>query len=105
MPPSRAIAVPVAGLALLDAVGGFAFGGLSVLTVVLATTAYHAGEEATGYLNAAIGVGGLVAAVASGALMLRPSLAPPLIGGSVLVGGRVRRARLRGFDRAGPHRR
>lgn len=84
-PSSRDIAVPVAGLALLDAVGGFAFGGLSVLTVVLATTAYHAGEEATGYLNAAIGVGGLVAAVASGALMLRPSLAPPLIGGSVLV--------------------
>jgi MFS family permease len=84
-PSSRDILVPVAGLALLDIVGGFAFGGLSVLTVVLATTAYHAGEEATGYLNAAIGVGGLVAAVASGALMLRPSLAPPLIGGSVLL--------------------
>jgi MFS family permease len=84
-PSVRAIAIPVAGLALLDVVGGFAFGGLSVLTVVLATTAFHAGEEATGYLNAAIGVGGLVAAVVSGALMLRPSLAPSLIGGGVLV--------------------
>jgi hypothetical protein len=84
-PSPRDILAPVTGLALLDVVGGFAFGGLSVLTVVLATTAYHAGEEATGYLNAAIGVGGLVAAVASGALMLRPSLAPPLIGGSILV--------------------
>jgi MFS family permease len=82
---ARSIAVPMAGLALLDVVASFAFGGLSVLTVVLATTSFHAGEEATGYLNAAIGVGGLVAAVASGALMLRPSLVPPLIGGSVLL--------------------
>jgi MFS family permease len=86
VPPSmRAIAVPMSGLALLDVVASFAFGGLSVLTVVLATTTFHAGEEATGYLNAAIGVGGLVAAVVSGALMLRPSLVPPLIGGSVLL--------------------
>ena len=75
----------MAGLALLDVVASFAFGGLSVLTVVLATTTFHAGEEATGYLNAAIGVGGLVAAVVSGALMLRPSLVPPLLGGSVLL--------------------
>ena len=83
---------------------GFAFGGLSVLTVVLATTAFHAGEEATGYLNAAIGVGGLVAALVSGALMLRPSLAPPLIGGAVLLAARVRRARRGRLDRAGPRR-
>jgi MFS family permease len=82
---ARSIAVPMAGLALLDVVASFAFGGLSVLTVVLATTTFHAGEEATGYLNAAIGVGGLVAAVASGALMLRPSLVPPLIGGAILL--------------------
>jgi MFS family permease len=82
---ARSIAVPVAGLAVLDVVAGFVFGGLSVLTVVLATTTFHAGEEATGYLNAAIGVGGLVGALVSGALMLRPRLAPPLVGGAVLL--------------------
>jgi MFS family permease len=85
LPSARSIAVPMGGLALLDVVASFAFGGLSVLTVVLATTTFHAGEEATGYLNAAIGVGGLAAAVASGALMLRPSLVPSLLGGSVLL--------------------
>ena len=82
---ARSIVRPVVGLAVLDVVAGFAFGGLSVLTVVLATSTFHAGEEATGYLNAAIGVGGLAGAVVSGGLMLRPSLAPPLIGGAVLL--------------------
>lgn len=84
-PTARSIARPVIGLAVLDVVAGFVFGGLSVLTVVLATSTFHAGEEATGYLNAAIGVGGLAGAILSGALMLRPSLAPPLIGGAVLL--------------------
>lgn len=85
-PASRSILVPVAGLAFLDVVAGFVFGGLSVLTVVLATLSLHAGEEATGYLNAAIGVGGLLGAVVSGALVLRPRLGPTLIGGAVLLG-------------------
>jgi MFS family permease len=85
VPSTRAILVPVAGLAFLDVVASFAFGGLSVLTVVLANSTLHGGEEATGYLNAAIGVGGLVGALVSGALLLRPSLAPPLIGGAALL--------------------
>jgi MFS family permease len=81
----RSILLPLAGLALLDVVAGFVGGGLGVLTVVLATLSLHAGEEATGYLNAAIGVGGLLGAVVSGALVLRPRLGPTLIGGAVLT--------------------
>ena len=82
----RPVLVPILGLGLLNVVGSFAFGGLSILTVVLAGSAFGSGEEATGYLNAAIGVGGLVGAVVAGALVLRPRLAPPLLGGAALIG-------------------
>ena len=85
-PSLRSVAIPVAGLGLLNTVAGFAFGGLSVLTVVLASKAFGSGEEATGYLNAAIGVGGLLGAVASGALVLRSRLGPPLMLGAILLG-------------------
>ena len=59
---------PVLGLALADVTAGFAFGGLGVLTVLLAIQQLGAGEEGTGYLNAGIGVGAVVGAVLSGAL-------------------------------------
>ena len=85
VPSARSIAGPVAGLAFLDVVASFAFGGLSVLTVILATITFRSGEEATGYLNAAIGVGGLVGAVVSGALVLRPALGRPLLAGAGLL--------------------
>ena len=84
VPPS--IRAPVIGLGVLNVVSGFAFGGLSVLTVVLASQTFSAGEEATGYLNAAIGVGGLIGAIVSGALVLRPRLGPSLVGGAALLG-------------------
>src|SRR5206468_1307560 len=41
------------GLSLVDVVGAFVFGGIGVLTVVLATTTYGSGEAGTGYLNGA----------------------------------------------------
>jgi MFS family permease len=63
-----AIVRPVLGLALADVTAGFAFGGLGVLTVLLAIQQLGAGEEGTGYLNAGIGVGAVVGAVLSGAL-------------------------------------
>lgn len=81
----RSVRRPLAGLATLDVVAGFVFGGLGVLTVILATDQLGAGEEVTGYLNAAIGVGGLVGAVASGALVLRPSLRAPMLGGAAIL--------------------
>jgi MFS family permease len=77
---------PLAGLAVVDIVVGFVFGGLSVLTVVLAVDHLHAGEEGTGYLNAAIGIGGLVGAILAGILVMRPRLGIPLIGGSIGLG-------------------
>jgi Transmembrane secretion effector/Cyclic nucleotide-binding domain len=77
---------PLAGLAVVDIVVGFVFGGLSVLTVVLAVDHLHAGEEGTGYLNAAIGIGGLVGAILAGILVVRPRLGIPLIGGSIGLG-------------------
>ncbi len=75
---------PLAGLALVDIGAGFALGGIGILTVVLATRQLGAGEEATGYLNAAIGVGGLLGAIASGLVVVRSRLALPLVAGIVI---------------------
>jgi MFS family permease len=82
----RDILRPVAGLVSLDLVAGFMFGGISVLTVLLAVDRLGAGEEATGFLNAAIGVGGVLGAVGSGAIVLRPNLGPPLLLGAGILG-------------------
>jgi len=82
----RSILRPIAGLTTLDLVAGFLFGGISVITVLIAVDRLGAGEEATGFLNAAIGVGGVVGALASGALVLRANLAPPTLVGAALLG-------------------
>ncbi len=78
---------PLLGIGLVNVVGQFIFGGLSILTVVLAVDILRAGEEGTGFLNAAIGIGGLVGAIVSGVLVLRRRLAPPLLLGALLFGG------------------
>jgi MFS family permease len=75
----------LAGIVAIDLVGSFAFGGLGILTVVLATDVYRGGDEATGYLNAAIGVGGLLGAIGSGPLVLRARLGAPLLAGAVVL--------------------
>ena len=75
---------PIAGLALVDIGAGFALGGIGILTVVLATRQLGAGEDGTGYLNAAIGVGGLLGAIASGLVVVRSRLALPLVAGIVI---------------------
>ena len=85
-PIVRSILRPVAGLAVLDTVAGFVFGGLGVLTVIIANVQLQGGDEATGYLNAAMGVGGMIGAVGSGALVLRRDLGPVLVLGTVVVG-------------------
>ena len=76
---------PLAGLVVISAVGGFVFGGLGVLTVVIATDILREGAAGTGALNAAIGVGGLVGALAAGVLVLRRRLALPLIAGGLAM--------------------
>jgi len=83
----RRILRPIAGLALLDLVSGFMYGGLSVVLVILAIDRLHGGEEATGYLWAAIGVGGVVGALASSSIALRPNLGPSLVLGAIVLGG------------------
>jgi MFS family permease len=59
------------GIVVLDTATSFAGGALSVLTVVIAVDSLGAGEAATGYLNAATGIGGIAAGVAAGWVVLR----------------------------------
>jgi MFS family permease len=70
---------------VMDVVGSFVFGGVGVLTVVIAADLLHAADEGTGALNAAVGVGGLVGALVSGTLILRRRLAPPLLFGAAVL--------------------
>ncbi|CAN5839574.1 hypothetical protein BH24CHL6_BH24CHL6_07720 [soil metagenome] len=80
---------PLVGLALVNAVGGFVFGGLSIMTVILAVDVFAAGEAGTGLLNSAIGVGGVMGAIGAGILVLRRRLGPALVGGALVVGAGV----------------
>jgi MFS family permease len=84
--PSGLLLRPLAGLAVIDVAAGFALGGIGILTVILATRQLGAGEDGTGYLNAAIGVGGLLGAVASGLVVVRSRLSVPLVAGIVVFG-------------------
>ena len=79
----------VAGVVLLDIATWFAFGGVTILIVVMAVDVFHGGDAATGYLNAAVGVGGTIGAVVSGVLVLRPRLRPPLLLGGVIAAGAI----------------
>jgi hypothetical protein len=75
------------GIAAIRTVDYAIFGGVGMLTVVLATDVLQAGDAATGYLNAAIGIGGVVGALASGLLVLRRSLKGPLLLGALVMAG------------------
>lgn len=81
---------PLAGLTVVQLVSGFLGGGIQVLTVVLAIDILKAGEAANGYLNTAIGVGGVIGGLVSGGLVLRRRLGVPLLlGALVLAAGMV----------------
>ena len=86
-PPTRwrSLAGSLLGPFVLDAATSFVSGGVGVLTVILAVDVLGAGEAGTGYLNAAVGVGGVVAGIAGGSLLARPLRIPLLAGG--LIGG------------------
>ena len=79
----RQLVPRLSGPLVLDAATSVAGGGLGVLTVLIAVDQLNAGEEATGYLNAAVGVGGVVASLAAGLLTLR-RLDASLLGGAFL---------------------
>ncbi len=72
----------VSGVLLLDMLTWFAFGGINILIVILAIDVFDGGDAATGFLSAATGVGGIIGAVASGVLVLRPRLGPAILLGS-----------------------
>jgi MFS family permease len=76
---------PLAGLTVVQLIAGFVGGGLQVITVILAIDVLKAGEEANGYLNAAVGVGGLIGGIGAGALVLRRALGLPLNVGAVIT--------------------
>jgi MFS family permease len=77
---------PLAGLTIVQLMAGFLGGGLQVITVILAIDVLKAGEEANGYLNAAIGIGGLIGGIGAGALVLRRRLGAPLFVGALITG-------------------
>ncbi len=81
----RELARPLAGPFILDSVTSIVAGGIGVLTVVIAVDVLRAGEAGTGYLNAATGIGGVVAGIAGGALLAQRLSVPLLLGG--VVGG------------------
>jgi predicted MFS family arabinose efflux permease len=83
--PERSSRVPLVGIGVVRSIDYAITGGIGMLTVVLATDILHAGEAATGYLNAAIGVGGVAGALVSAALVLRRTLRAPLIAGALVV--------------------
>ena len=67
----RAVVDRIAGPMILDVSSSFVFGGVGVLIVILATDTLAGGAAATGYLNAAFGVGGLAGAFVAGMLFTR----------------------------------
>jgi MFS family permease len=85
----RPVMRPLLGISTINIVGGFVFGGLGMLTVILAVQYYNVGEAGTGLFNSAIGVGGVVGAFVAGALVLRRRLGPPMLIGAVAIGASV----------------
>lgn len=82
----RPVIRPLSGLGVINLFDGFVSGGLAVLTVVIAVEVLGAGDAGTGWLNAAIGLGGLIGAVIAGPMTLRRRLEFPLAVGGVTLG-------------------
>lgn len=66
----------VTGLLAHEVVTAIAFGALDILAVILAIDIFNDGEAATGYLTAAIGLGGVIGSVLAGIVILRGRLRP-----------------------------
>lgn len=93
----RPILRPLSGLTLINVADGFVFGGLGVMTVILAVDVFEVGESGTGLLNSAVGIGGIVGALIAGALVLRPRLGVPLLAGAIVLGAGVALVTVGGF--------
>lgn len=93
-PPDEATGVraqssrrPVVALLTFELVHSFVIGALIVLTTIIAFEVVRTGEEASAILNAALGLGGILGVVAGGILVLGRRVAPPFLGGVLLIGG------------------
>jgi len=82
----RPVIRSLSGLGVINLFDGFVSGGLAVLTVVIAVEVLGAGDAGTGWLNAAIGLGGLIGAFIAGPMTLRRRLDIPLAVGGVTLG-------------------
>ncbi len=80
-----AVRLPIAVLATMSVV----VGALDVLLVAAAIDLLHAGQGWAGYLNAALGLGGIAGAGLAVSLAGRRRLTPALATGSALFGGPV----------------
>ena len=76
----------LSGLGIINLVDGFVSGGLAVLTVVIAFEVLGTGDSGTGWLNAAIGLGGLLGALLAGPITMGRRLEVPLAVGGVTLG-------------------
>ena len=83
---SRVKLRPLFGFTIVQLMAGFFGGGFQVITTVLAIDILHAGAAGNGYLNAAIGIGGLIGGIAAGGLVLRRALGVPLLVGAAIMG-------------------
>jgi hypothetical protein len=62
-------------------------GAFDVIAVVLALDVLDLGASGAGYLNAALGAGGIAGGAATLALIGRRRLVPPILAGAVILGG------------------
>jgi ENTS family enterobactin (siderophore) exporter len=84
-----AIARRIAGALVVDASTSFAGMGLSILLVLVAVDQLQAGPQAVGYLEAATGIGGVVAGIMAGWFVAKRLDVPLVVSGIVAAMGLV----------------
>ncbi len=84
-PPATRLVRRIAAPLLVDVGTSVVGGALGIATVVIATQQLHAGEEGTGWLNAATGIGGVVGGIVAGRVVDAPP-ARLLAGGGIVAG-------------------
>jgi MFS family permease len=81
----RALVRRLAAPLLVDVGASVVGGGLGIATVVIATQQLHAGEQGTGWLNAATGVGGVLGGLIAGRVV--DSAPARVVAGGGIIGG------------------
>ncbi|MFO1540129.1 MAG: MFS transporter [Chloroflexota bacterium] len=76
---------PLTAVLAFDVVETFVFGATAVIIILVV----EGSEEGAAVLNSAVGIGGLIGALVSSALVLRRRIAPPMLFGACLLAGGV----------------